>query len=185
MRNALFVAMLAAAPVAQAAELKWSGVQAGLLSVDYDEIPLDGEGGGIAGSLAAGEIAYVFGSVAGYTIENTSIHVTETAFGLGAHTTFAPDTAAYGEIGFWSAEVDDGYRTFEDDGTAIGVGVRHMPNSAIELNAGFTRSSSNGDSSNSIGFGMRLYATDNVYLGAGFADGEHASVSTISLGAAF
>lgn len=185
MRKTLLVAILAAAPHAHAAELKWSGIKAGVLSVDYDQIQADGEGGGIAGSIAAGEIAYVSGSAVGYTIENTSIHVTKTAFGLGAHTNFATDTAIYGELGFWSDEVDYGYYTFEDDGTAIGFGVRHMPNDHLELNAGFTRFSSDGDSSDSLGVGLRVYATENVYIGAGFADGEHATTTTVALGAAF
>lgn len=185
MRHALLLAMLAASQLTQAAELKWSGVGAGVLSVDYDEIQADGEGGGIYGSLAAGEIAYVFGSMVGYTLENTSIHVTETAFGLGAHTNFAPDTAVYGTLGFWSGEVDDGYNTLEDDGTALGLGVRHMPTDILELDAGFTRSSSNGDSSSAFGVGMRIYAIENLYLGARFTDGENATITSVSVGAAF
>lgn len=187
MRRVILAAILASAPNAHAEDLKWSGARVGLLSVDFDQGIPDGNGGGISGSLAAGDVAYVFGSLIGYTIEDTPIHVTENAIGFGAHADFASNSAVYGEFASWRSEVEDTYTggAIDGDGTSLSVGFRHMPNNHLEVNASFGRSTSDSESTNAFGLGVRVYLIENAFFFAGITNGEHSTTTSAGVGAAF
>lgn len=182
---ALLASSAMLAPSIAAAELSYNFVQGSYLSVDLDDTNVDADGFGVSGSGLITDQVYVFGGyttiesdeVAGGTIELDSVTV-----GLGHRTPLQANTDLNLNAAFVRASVD-GTGTFagseeDENGFALGIGLRHMFTQQFEGGAGFNYTDVGDDDDTSFNVGILFHVTPVLSLGADYGIGSDADVLT-------
>lgn len=168
LRSSLTVLLLAFTASASAGDFDYNYFQLSYGTVEFDDVNVDGDGFGLAGSYAINENFYVFG---GYEAAGLDFGVDATSLGagLGWHTDLSPVVDLTASVSYQYVELDaSGIGSVDDNGLGLGLGLRFAASDKLELDAGISYvdfSDSDGDT----GFGVGgLYDfTDSFSLGLG------------------
>lgn len=166
LRSSLVLLVLAFATSASAKDFDYDYFQLTYGNVEFDDVNVDGDGFGLAGSYAINEDFHVF---AGYEAAGLDFGIDATTLGagLGWHTTLSPVVDLVASFSYQYVELDaPGVGSVDDSGLGLGVGLRFAATDLLELNAGISYVDLS-DSGGDTGFGVGgLYSfTDAFALG--------------------
>ncbi len=176
-----FITSIALPSSAMAREINYDYIQ-GTYRSFTDSSPgtdVNADGFAINGSFGATSNLAI---VAGYGTRDYDRHLgldvnfTELNLGLTSHSSITPETDIFGSFSVLKVEgeIDDGSTTTSDSdtGNTISVGLRHMINNTVELNASLTRENIFDDTIIINSFGARLYASEIFSVGVGYFTGN-------------
>lgn len=143
-------------------------VQAAYESVDIDiggGLSVDGNGLGVAGSFEINDDIFVFASYAKADFD-FGIDFTTFEAGLGWHTGLTEQTDFYATLAYVNGEVDGGgLGSYDDNGYAASIGLRHDLSEAIELFGSISYVDFGNGDSTGIGGGFLYNFTDTLSAG--------------------
>lgn len=159
-------ASLSAAAVA-AEDINYTYIEAGYVAIDFDDLDVDGDGFGIAGSLGITDRVYLTADYNSYDLDY-GIDATDYGLGLGASLPLSQQFHLIGEIGYTEAEVEVNGFDVDDDGYTLGGGFRWKAMPALELRAklNYVDLDDAGDDT-SLSAGALYNFTDAFAVGAG------------------
>jgi long-subunit fatty acid transport protein len=173
---ALFTVLISSSLISAASQadaLNYNFVELSYLSTDIDDLNVDGDGLGIAGSFSLSDNYHVF---AGYSDQDFdfSINLTTMNVGLGYSRAISKSVDLVASIAYVSAEVDvPFFPSVDDDGYGLGLGVRAMANQQTELFGGLEYVNlSDGGSDTALTAGAGYYFTSNFRLSAQFSTSD-------------
>ena len=112
---------------------------------DLDGIDVDGDGFNFGGSVAIADMAHVFASYTDGDIDiddfgfgDISADYTEVAAGIGLNYAVSETVDLVGRLAYVSAEIEVSGFEVDENGYALGAGVRAMVMPQLELNGGVT-----------------------------------------------
>lgn len=180
LRSSLVLLFLALAASASAKEFDYNYFSLGYGNIEFDDVNVDGDGFGLAGSLAINDEFHVF---AGYQAAGLDfgIDVSTLGAGIGYHTSLSPVVDLVASVSYQYIDFDaPGPGDADDNGLGLGVSLRFAASEEIELNAGISYVDFS-DSGNDTGFGVGgLYSfTDAFALGLGAEWSDDASSYTL------
>ena len=164
----LFLLSLVASSAAAVADgPDYSYIQGSYGQIEFDDIDVDGDGFGIAGSAALTERFHLFG---GYTTADlgSGIDLNQLEAGVGLNHPVSDTMDMVLSLAYVSAEVDaGGLGSADDSGYGLGIGLRGMLTPVFEVN-GELQYVDFGDGGDDTGFGAGfLYSfTDQFAAGA-------------------
>lgn len=166
LRSILVMLVLVIATSASAKDFDYDYLQLSYGNVEFDDINVDGDGFGLAGSYALNEEFHVF---AGYEAAGLDFGIDATTLGagLGWHKTLSPVVDLVASVSYQYVELDGpGPGSVDDNGLGLGLGLRYAASDLLELNAGISHVDL-GDNGSDTGFGAGgLYSfTDAFALG--------------------
>lgn len=170
------LAALACTAPAMAEGLSYSFVEAAYISNEVDDLDIDGDGFGLAGSIALGKNFYAF---ANYVDSDYDLDIGSQVFkiGAGAHWAASSNVDLTGEIGYVNATVDvGGFGSYTDGGYLLATGLRAALAERWELHASVEYVDIGGTDDTGFGVGARFYITQALALGADYAhngDGDN------------
>lgn len=125
------------APGALLADMSYSNFEVGYADIDLDGSfgNVDGDGYALGGSYAVNESVFVFGEMQDQSFD-FDVDGTSYELGLGFAHGFNPDLDFVGSLSYVDTELEFGGFSVDDDGYAIGAGIRSRVASAVELDAG-------------------------------------------------
>jgi hypothetical protein len=177
MRRAITAATVAAlgfvAPAFAQDELSYSFVELGYVNSEIDDLDIDGNGFGLRGSYAFSESFHGF---AAYTDQDYDFDVGLSQFEIGGGMRFAlnPKVDLVGTLSYLNVNLDaPGGFDLDDDGLALGLGVRGRATETLELRGEAKLVDyDEADSDTTFSVGARYYLTPMFALGAdiGFND---------------
>lgn len=149
--------------------------------IEFDDINVDGDGVGIAGSYAINDSFHVF---AGYQDAGLDfgVDVTSISAGIGYHMGLSPTVDLVTSLSYEYVDISaSGIPGIDDNGVGLGIGLRFAATDKIELNAGISYVDFS-DSGDDTGFGAGgLYSfTDAFALGFGGSWTDDASAYTLT-----
>jgi hypothetical protein len=144
----------------------YSYVELGYMQTEIDDFDVDGDGFGLRGSLEVTDNFHVFAT---YANQDFDYDVSSTTFEVGAGYAWAlnPNLDLVGSLSYVKAELEvPFFGDFDDDGFALGAGVRGRPMDQLELTAGlkFTSFDEGGDDT-AVAGGARYFLTDAFAVG--------------------
>jgi hypothetical protein len=168
LRSSLVLLFLALTASASAKEFDYNYFSLSYGTIEFDDINVDGDGFGLAGSYAINEDFHVF---AGYQAAGLDFGIDATTLGagLGYHTSLTPVVDLVASVSYQYIDLDaPGVSGADDNGIGLGLGLRFAASEEIELNAGISYVDFS-DSGDDTGFGVGgLYSfTDAFALGLG------------------
>ena len=134
--------------------------------VEIDDVDVDGDGFGIAGSFAIADEFHIFG---GYSTASLDFDIDynqfEVGFGYNKPISDAVDVVA--TLSYVNVEVDvPGFGSEDDNGFGIGVGLRGMVAPQVELHGGLEYIDlSDSGSDTGFGAGVRYNFNDQFTMG--------------------
>lgn len=181
MLRSTLILLLAFTASASAKDFDYDFFQLSYGNIEFDDINVDGDGFGLAGSYSINEDFHVF---AGYEAAGLDFGIDATTIGagLGWHTTLSPVVDLVASVSYQYVELDaPGAGNADDSGLGLGVGLRYAATELLELNAGISYVDL-GDSGNDTGFGVGgLYTfTDAFALGFGADWSDDATSYTLA-----
>jgi long-subunit fatty acid transport protein len=181
LRSTIVILILAFATSASAKDFDYDYFQLTYGNVEFDDVNVDGDGFGIAGSYALNEDFHVF---AGYEAAGLDFGIDATTLGagLGWHRTLSPVVDLVASISYQYVELDaPGVSGVDDSGLGLGVGLRFAATDLLELNAGISHVDLS-DSGGDTGFGVGgLYSfTDAFALGLSASWSDDATSLTLA-----
>lgn len=174
MRVITTILLLAISGPLFAQSLSYNYVQGSYLRTELDDGPLDidGDGFGLKGSVAVGDMWHVF---ANFTRSDLDFDVSydQTWIGGGLHTPLAPALDLYLNLAYVNVEADGVAGDFDDDGlgTALGVRMLVLPNVEVAGAISYVDLEDSG-SETAIEADGWYYLTRNFALGGGIALGD-------------
>jgi hypothetical protein len=179
--TALFGAVLAGlAPSLAFAEMNYTKLEVSLLDVERDSIVnVDGDGFAFAGAYELNDKIHLFGEWQDQSldagIDGRSIEV-----GAGYSHGFSDTLDFVGTLSYMDAEVKVGNLTADDDGLALGGGIRTRVSDSFEVDAGLKYVDFD-DSGSDTGFsvGGRYYLNDSMAVGANAEFNDYADTLRI------
>lgn len=181
LRSTLILVLLAFSASASAEGFDYNYFQLGYGNVEFDDLNVDGDGFGLAGSYAINPDWHVF---AGYEAVGLDFGVDATSLGAGVgyNATLSPVVDLIASISYQYVEIDvPGLGSADDNGLGLGLDMRFAASDKVELTAGISYVDLS-DSGNDTGFGVGgLYNfTDSFSLGLGANWSDDASSYTLS-----
>jgi len=166
LRSSLVLLSLALSASASAKEFDYNYFSLSYGNIEFDDVNVDGDGFGLAGSYAINEDFHVF---AGYQAAGLDfgIDVSTLGAGIGYHTSLTPVVDLVASVSYQYIDFDaPGPGDADDNGLGLGVGLRFAASEEIELNAGisYVDFSDSGDDT-SFGVGGLYSFTDAFALG--------------------
>lgn len=163
--------VLAFSAAANAEGPSYSYIEAGYQEVDLDAgggINADGDGYGVAGSVAVSDNWFIFASYSDFDLESV-IDLSSLSAGAGYHSAISGRTDWFAALSYETAEVSaPGFGSFDDNGYGVTLGLRSMVSESLELygNVGYVDL---GDGADGTAFGAGLWYTvaGNFALGLG------------------
>jgi hypothetical protein len=157
---------MGASTVAMADGLNYTFGEVSYGRVDIDDADVDGDGFGIAGSFALTDEFHLFG---GYQTADFDfgIDFNQLNLGVGFNTPIADTIDVVASLSYVNLELDAGsFGSADDNGYAIGVGLRGMAGPQIELHGGIEYVDlSDSGSDTSFGAGVRFNINDMFSVG--------------------
>lgn len=165
MKRSLLVGSLLAAlaPGAAFAEFTYSNVEVNFIDVELDgPANVDGDGFEVSGSYDMSERLFLFGEWQDQSFD-FGIDGKSLEFGAGLKHQISPDLDFVGTLSFVDTEVEFGGFSAEDDGLALGGGIRSRLGDSFELDA-HLRWVDFDESGSDTGIGVtgRYYFTDSL-----------------------
>lgn len=148
-------------------EINYTYVEAGYVAIDFDDLDVDGDGFGIAGSLGITDRVYLMADYNTYDLD-FGIDATDYGLGVGASLPLSQQFHLIGEIGYTEVEVEvDGFDA-DDNGYTLGGGFRWKATPTFELSAklNYVDLDDSGDDT-SLSAGALYNFTEAFALGAG------------------
>ena len=159
--------LLACAPGAAMAEMNYTGIELNFVTVDLGDIDIDGDGFELAGAYAMSDRYFLFGQ---YSDQDLDFGLDGEAFEVGAGFNHAlrTDIDFVGTVSYVDSEIALGSLSIDDDGFALGAGVRARVARAFEVEGGI-RYLDLDESGSDTGFvvGGRYYLNEMFALSAG------------------
>lgn len=161
-------ALMLSSAAAMAEGPSYSYIQAAYQEIDVDlggNIDADGDGFGVAGSVAINDSWFMFAEYASFDLESV-VDLDQTVLGAGWHSPISASTdwfvtAEYIDLGVSAP----GFGSADEDGFGIGIGIRSMMNPNLELYGQATYEDV-GDGDTTIEAGAWYTITGNLALGA-------------------
>ena len=181
LRSLLVLLLLAFSAAANAEDFDYNYFSLSYGNVEFDDINVDGDGFGLAGSYVINEDFHVF---AGYEAAGLDFGIDATTLGagMGWHTGLSPVVDLVASVSYQYVELDaPGGGNADDSGLGLGVGLRFAASDNVELNAGINHVDLS-DSGDNTGFALGgLYDfTDAFSLGFGGNWSDDSSAYTLS-----
>ena len=166
-RTALFGAILAAfAPSALFADMNYTNFEVSFIDVEHDSARIDGDGFELAGAYELNDQIHLFGEwqdqSLDFGIDGRSLEI-----GGGYTHDVSDKLDIIGTLSYVDAELDFGGQTADDDGLALGGGIRTLIGESFQVDAGLKYvdfDESGGDTGVSVG--GRYYFNDSMAVGA-------------------
>lgn len=135
-RSILVGSLLAAlAPAAALAEFTYNNVEVSFVDVELDgPANVDGDGFEVSGSFDITDRIHLFGEWQDQSLD-FGIDGRQLEFGAGLKHSINPDLDFVGTLSYVDTEVEFGNVTAEDDGLALGGGIRSRLGDSFELDA--------------------------------------------------
>lgn len=166
LRSASVLLFLALSVPAEAKEFDYNYFQLSYGNIEFDDVNVDGDGFGIAGSYALNRDFHVF---AGYEAAGLDFGIDATTLGagLGWHRTLSPVVDLVANVSYQYVELDGpGAGNADDSGLGLGVGLRFAATDLLELDAGISHVDFSDSGSNTgLGVGGLYSFTDAFALG--------------------
>ena len=169
-------ALMLSSATAMAEGPSYSYIQASYQEVDIDVgggFDVDGDGFGVAGSVAINDSWFVFAGYSSFDFESV-VDLSEWSVGAGWHSAMSEKTDWFVTAAYVDAEIDaPGFGSASDSGFGVSIGIRSMLNPKLEL-AGSVSYADLGDGADgtSVGGGLWYTVTGNLALGVGFDAGD-------------
>lgn len=167
-RTILLVCLLGVSGAGYAQTFDYNYVEGYYGQIDFDDIGVDGDGFGLAGSFALSDSFHAFGSYSTADLD-FGVDVNEFSLGVGYNTPISDVVDVVARLAYVSAEVEaSGFGSVDEDGYGAGIGLRGMATPQLELNGDITYvdlGSGSGDTSFGAGF---LYHFSEAF-GAGLS----------------
>lgn len=180
-RTILFSSLLAAmGPGVALAEFTYSNVEVSFIDVELDGAAnVEGDGFEIAGSYDLSNRLFLFGEWQDqsfdFDIDGRSLEL-----GAGLKHEINPDLDFVGTLSFMDIELDTGFGSAEDDGLALGGGIRSRLGDSFELDAMLRYIDLDQDSDTGFSLGGRYYFSQNLALS--FGTDMHDNADTLRVG---
>ncbi len=173
LRSILILVSLAATAPASASEFDYNYFQLSYGNIEFDDVNVDGDGFGLAGSYSINPDFHVFADYQAAGLD-FGIDATSLGAGIGWHTTLSPVIDLVASVSYQYLELDaPGGADVDDSGLGLGVGLRFAASDELELNAGISYVDLS-DSGDDTGFGVGgLYSFSESFslgLGANWSD---------------
>lgn len=169
-------ALMLSSATAMAEGPSYSYIQASYQEVEFDIGggfgSADGDGFGVAGSVAINDSWYVFAGYSSAEIESV-IDLNQFSIGAGWHSAINETTDWFVSVGYVGAEVSaPGFGSVDDTGFGVGLGMRSMINPKLELAGSINYADFGDGGETSLGLGAWYTISGNfaVGLGADFGD---------------
>jgi hypothetical protein len=181
-RTALFGAVLAAfGPGLALADMNYTKFEISMLDVEMDStVNVDGDGFALAGSYELNDSIFLLGEwqdqSLDFGIDGRSLEI-----GAGYTHGFNDKLDFVGTLSYVDAEVKLGNATADDDGLALGGGIRSRVAKAVELDASLKYVDFD-EAGNDTGFsvGGRYYFNDSMALGGSADFNDNADTLRVS-----
>jgi len=160
----VFVLVFSAASYAEGFDYSYLDLSYG--NLEFDDIDVDGDGFGLAGSYAINPDIHVFAGYQGADL-GFGVDVTSFSAGIGYNTELSPTVDAVARLSYEYAEVDgSGFGSADDNGFGLEVGLRFAASDLVEISAGIEHVDY-GDGGDETGFNLGAFYsfTDAFDLG--------------------
>lgn len=180
-KKAIAAAVLLSAFNVHAADLSYSNFSVGFgkIEIDSDGESYDGNAVGVGLSVALGNTFYATADLAKADVEDTDQRTT--SFGLGAHAPLSDSTDIYAEASYVRVDVEVDEWSFDDNGTALTLGLRSQLTEKFELGGGVTRLDVFDSAENTYFVNGFYAASENVDLGAELSKADDSTGYGVSL----
>lgn len=136
LRSTLVLLVLTFSATAGAQGFDYNFLQLNYGTIDFDDINVDGDGLGIAGSFEINPDWHVFAEYQGADLD-FGVDLTTFGAGIGYNTEMSPTVDMFARFSYEYIEFDaSGVSGADDNGFGFGVGLRFAATDEIELNAG-------------------------------------------------
>lgn len=181
LRSSLILVLLVFSASASAEGFDYNYFSLGYGTMEFDDVNVDGDGFGLAGSYAINEDFHVF---AGYQSAGLDFGIDASTFGagIGYNTELSPVVDAFARLSYQYVELDaPGLGGVDDNGLGFGLGLRFAASDVLELNAGidYVDLSDSGDDT-AFSLGGLYDFTDSFALGLGGSWSDDVSSYTLS-----
>jgi opacity protein-like surface antigen len=177
--------LLAFTPGVVLADLNYTGAELNFVSVDLGDIDVDGDGFELAGSYAMSDRYFLFGE---YGDQSLDFGLDGRSFEVGAgfNHQLKADTDFVASVSYIDAELKFGGVSVDDDGFALGAGVRSRIARSFEVEGGI-RYIDLDQAGSDTGFvlGGRYYVNDSFAISAGTDLNDNADTFRIGFRAEF
>lgn len=183
-RGIPLIAALALAGAAHAQSFDYNYIEGFYGKVEYD-VPggdFDGDGFGLAGSFAVADNFHVFGSYSSVDFD-LGVDATDFSVGLGYNTPISDTVDVVARLAYVSAEFDiPNFGSVDDDGYAVGVGLRGMAMPQLELHGdvSYVDLGGSGSGDTSFGAGFLYHFTESLAAGLSGDWGDDVSSYVLS-----
>lgn len=178
-------ALMLSSAAAMAEGPSYSYIQAIYQEVDIDlggGFDADGDGFGVAGSVAINDSWFVFAGYASTEFESV-IDLDQTTLGAGWHSAISEKTDWFATLAYIDLDISaPGFGSAGDSGFGVNVGVRSMLNPNLELygSLGYSDLGDGGDGT-AVAAGLWYTVTGNLALGLGAEVGS--DITSYGIGA--
>jgi len=184
-RTVLLAAGVAATTFAyaqnQSQPMSYTYVEGGYVHTELDDIDVDGDGLGLAGSVALGDMFFLRGSYVTQDFDH-NVDLNQFEIGLGGHYPLADRLDIVGSISYLDVELDFGPGNADDNGLDLRLGLRGRLTDVIEIEGGINYADLD-DSGDDTSFSIdgRYYFRPELAVGAGFETSDDATSFSIGL----
>jgi len=173
---------LSTSAYAQNAAMSYTYVEGGYIHTEIDGgVDVDGDGLGIAGSVALNESFFIQGSYATQDFDS-NIDLNQFEIGLGGHYPLADNLDLVGGVAYLDAELDAGPANADDSGIGLHLGLRGRLTDVVEIEGGINYADLD-DSGDDTSFSVagRYYFKPELAVGVGFETGDDFTSWTVGL----
>jgi hypothetical protein len=178
-------ALMLSSATAMAEGPSYSYIQASYQEIDVDDVfNADGDGYGIAGSVAINDSWFVFAGYASSELEfaiDASVDLDQATIGGGWNSAISEKTDWFVTLAYIDLEASSGFVSADADGLGASVGVRSMLNPKLELygSLGYSDLGDGGDGT-AVAAGLWYTVGGRVALGLGAEVGS--DITTYGVG---